>query len=338
MKKCIKLIVYILISLLLFSFVNLLFMPKYIEENIDGRITNEFYREKLPCDVIFVGSSTVQAGLSPISLWETYGITSFDRSNSSQTIAISYYTVKETIKINKPKLVVLDVGFLNKEADYYEEPSVRKTADYMKWSKAKYQLIKASEPEFDGKKLMDYMFPILRYHSRWSDLKAEDLKYAIYKPSVTYNGQLLRFDTSIPEDAIFEDTAFDEGLINDINMYYLQMLMDTCMEENVDLMLLRLPRFYSTFSNGCNNQIIDFCKNNNIIYKDLQSEVQTIGLSNGDYLDDQHLNAYGAEKVTIYLGEYLKNTYNLENHSSDDKYIKFYQKKSERYRKALEHK
>lgn len=335
MKKFIKPIIYSLISIFLFAFVNLLFMPKYIEENPDGRITCEFYREKLPSDVIFIGSSTVHSGVSPICLWETYGITSFDRSNSSQTVAISYYTVEETIKIKKPKLVVLDVGFLNKEADYYEEPSVRKTADYMRWSKAKYHLIKASEPGFDGKKLMDYMFPILRYHSRWNDLKSEDFKYALYKPSVTYNGQILSFDAGLPEEAEFEDTEYEEGLINDINMFYLQMLYDLCNENDVQLMLLKLPRFYSTFSKGCNDQLIDFCKNNNIIYKDLQTEIESIGLIKSDYSDTQHLNSYGAEKLSIYLGEYLVNTYNLPNHSTDSMYINEYSKKSERYRKEI---
>lgn len=338
MKKYIKSIIYILISLALLAFVNLLFMPKYIEDNTDGRITSEFYREKLPCDVIFVGSSTVQAGISPICMWEKYGITAFDRSNSSQTIAISYYMVKDTIERNKPEVVVLDVGFLDKEADYYEEPSVRKTADYMKWSKTKYQLIKASEPEFDLKKLSEYVFPIFRYHSRWDDLHLEDFKYSIYKPDVTYNGQLLSFEAPISDDQLFEDTEFNEGLINDINMYYLQMIADLCKENDVEFMVLKLPRLYSTFSNGCNSQIIDFCEKNTIIYKDLQSEMNDIGLQNSDFRDEQHLNAYGAEKNSIYLGDFLKTTFSLENHSDDTKYSNVYLKKSERYRKALQDK
>ena len=143
---------------------------------------------------------------------------------------------------------------------------------------------------------------------------------------------------NVSENDLFDDTMYNEGLINDINMYYLQMLYDLCKNNNVDLMLTKLPRWYSTFPNGCNEQLLDFSKNNNIIYKDLQTEMNSYGIIYSDYEDTQHLNAYGAEKLSANLGKFIQDTYNLPNHSSDSQYIKEYSKKSERYRKAIENK
>ena len=64
MRKIIKICLITAASLFLFLTLNLLFMPKYIEEDNDGRITAEFEREKLNNDVLFVGSSLVQISMS----------------------------------------------------------------------------------------------------------------------------------------------------------------------------------------------------------------------------------------------------------------------------------
>ena len=50
----------------------------------------------------------------------------------------------------------------------------RMTLDGMKWSGSKWKAIKASMTEEEN--MLDYIFPILRYHSRITDLNGDDLK------------------------------------------------------------------------------------------------------------------------------------------------------------------
>ncbi|HOO29083.1 MAG TPA: hypothetical protein PLU43_11515, partial [Lachnospiraceae bacterium] len=163
------------VAVFLVIVLNLIFIPKYIHENQDGRITEEFYKEQLDTDIIFVGSSTVYSGVSPLILWEKYGYTSYDRSNSSQTIWISYYMIEDAIKCHKPKLVVLDIGFIKYWDTYAEEPSNRKAIDGMRFSKTKLACIGAAMDQ--DEKITDYLFPILRFHSRWKELQPEDFLY-----------------------------------------------------------------------------------------------------------------------------------------------------------------
>jgi len=51
---------------------------------------------------------------------------------------------------------------------------------------------------------------------------------------------------------------------------------------------------------------------------DLHEELELDRMT--DFTDWMHTNRYGADKVTRYLGEYLKSNYQLENHYGDDRY------------------
>ena len=49
--------------------------------------------------------------------------------------------------------------------------------DGMKFSLTKIKSIMASMTEEEN--LIEYIFPLLRYHSRWNELKSEDFKYIL---------------------------------------------------------------------------------------------------------------------------------------------------------------
>ena len=62
----------------------------------------------------------------------------------------------------------------------------------MKLSNTKLRAINASMMEEEA--LITYLFPILRYHSRWNELSREDFKYLLHKDTVSHNGFLMRID------------------------------------------------------------------------------------------------------------------------------------------------
>ena len=333
MKKICSAIFNIAIILLAFSLLTMLFMPKYVDKNVDGRITAEFYREKDNIDVIFIGSSTVQADISPMVLYQEGNIKAYNRSNSSQVIPLSYYMAKDAIKRKKPKLIICDVGFIYQSDDYIDEGASRKSLDSMRWSVDKYNAIKAmlgSEEHF-----IDYVFPILRFHSRWNDLSIEDIKYLLYKPTVTYNGQLLDFRT-IEENRIYDPYSLDETIIaSDRNMKYLEDLSKLCRENNIELALIKLPMVNGNWNRNLDEQIQIFADSNDISYKSFIDDFDSIGLDMySDFHDVQHMNSYGAEKFTKVLYKYIVDNYEL----SIDGGTKTFDKKLERYKNAFNNK
>ena len=63
-----------------------LFMPKYMSSIHEGNLIEEYYDEVKEHDVIFVGDCEVFSNVSPITLWEEYGITSYIRGSAQQLI------------------------------------------------------------------------------------------------------------------------------------------------------------------------------------------------------------------------------------------------------------
>ena len=122
---------------------NRIFIPKYVEDNQDGRVTEEFYREKTDLDVLFFGSSTVYNAISPVYLYENYGFSSYVRANASQTLWQSYYLLEEMLGYETPKVVVFNVLSM-KYGEPQKEAYNRMAIDGMRMSSSKISAIKAS--------------------------------------------------------------------------------------------------------------------------------------------------------------------------------------------------
>lgn len=332
-KKLIKICLIFAASLFLFLTLNLLFMPKYIESDNDGRITAEFEREKLNNDVLFVGSSVVYSGVNPIVLWERYGMASFDRSTSSQPTWTSYYLIKDAIESTDPKFIALEVSFMRYEDDYAEEPSNRKAFDGMRISRTKFDAIEAAKSP--DEEAIDYAVPIFRFHSRWQYLKAEDWKYLYYKPTVSYNGYLYSDAVDPANDDYFPGNLFEVRL-SDRNAEYLEKTIQLCQENGIQLLLFKTPSYLPKWDENYDGDIRFIADKYNVDYVDFDKETEAIGL---DYTTDTpdkggHLNASGAEKFSAYLGAYIKENYDVTDHRGDSAYEKVWQEKCKRFNEA----
>ena len=178
MKRTIKILVIILLLLIIFFFVSKLLSPKYMTNLVEGSMIAEYYDDPKNHDVIFIGDCEVYANFSPMVMYEQEGITAYVRGTSQQLIWQSYGILEETLKYETPKLVIFNVNSL-RYSEPVSEAYNRLTLDKMKWSKEKIEIINASMTKEET--FISYVFPILRYHSRFSELSAEDFKY-LYPP------------------------------------------------------------------------------------------------------------------------------------------------------------
>ncbi|MCR4656305.1 MAG: SGNH/GDSL hydrolase family protein [Lachnospiraceae bacterium] len=321
------------LAVLLFTVLNRVFMPKYVSENPDGHITEDFYKEKLPLDVIFVGSSTVYSAVSPPVLWERQGFASYDRGNASQPMWISYYMIEDAFKSGrKPELVALDVGFIKYDDNFVEEPSNRKALDGMRLSRVKLDAVKAAKGE--DEKVIDYIFPILRFHTRWKELSLEDFEYVFRNAYVDHNGYLINYNVtdSLPERD--GPRYMNEDIeISKRNREYLLKIIELCRDNGTGLFLMKVPSYSNNWGYHFDDQIREIAEPYGIDYVNFDESADEIGLDyNIDSPDNgNHLNTYGAEKFSAYLADYLKAHYELSSHKEDEKYRKVWDEKLERY-------
>jgi len=305
-KKILINILVLCIAVLILGVIQRVLRPKYMNEIPEGNLVEEYYDEVKNHDVIFIGDCEVFSNVSPITLWENYGITSYIRGSAQQLIWQSYYLLEETLSYEKPKAVVYNVLAMK-----YNEPQKeaynRLTLDGMKLSKSKMGAVKASMMEDED--FITYLFPILRYHSRWSDLSLEDFKYAFKKDTLSHNGYLMRIDTR-PVNVIPKGRKLPDYQFGDNGYAYLDRITKLCKENDIELILIKSPSVYPYWYEEWDEQMVTYAEENGITYINFLDLVDEIGI---DYSKDTfdgglHLNLSGAEKFSIYLGKILSET------------------------------
>lgn len=307
MKRRGKTIIKILISGLIVAvslfFLQKLLFPKYVSNVVEGALIAEYYQEEKDHDVIFIGDCEVYENFSPQVLWDEYGINSYIRGSAQQLIWQSYYLLEDTLQYETPKVVVFNV--LSMEYDTPQKEAYnRMTLEGMRWSQSKHNAIMASMTEKEN--YLDYVFPILRYHSRWSELSEEDAEYMFETPKISHNGYYMRVDVkaaeNIPEGKPLADYSFGK------NAYaYLDKLTRLCKVNNIQLVLIKAPSLYPYWYDEWEEQIEAYAEENDLVYINFLELTRETGVDfeTDTYDGGLHMNLSGAEKITRYLGDFL---------------------------------
>ena len=108
-KNLIRILSIVLLIVVLLS-IQRLVVPKYMDNIVEGSLIETYYDAKKDHDVVFIGDCEVYENFSPITLWENYGLKSFIRGSAQQLIWQSYYLMEETLKYEKPDVIIFNVG------------------------------------------------------------------------------------------------------------------------------------------------------------------------------------------------------------------------------------
>lgn len=176
-KRICKALSFVLIGILIFGVLQQIFVPKrfpYDKNNDAGKLRYFLGEEEDSMDVLVLGTSHSSRGILPMEMYESYGIKSYNLSTSLQPVEVSYYTLQEAIKTQKPSVVVWDVSGLY--IDYADLPHWKMIMDEMKIGKNKELFVKEYLNRYrdTGETLISLMFPLLEYHTRWKELAKQD--------------------------------------------------------------------------------------------------------------------------------------------------------------------
>lgn len=329
MKKFFYRMAGFVLFLLCLFFLQRLLMPKYVKDIPEGALVSEYYSEVKNHDVLFVGDCEVYESFSPKVLWEEYGIHSYIRGSANQLIWQSYYLLKEMLKKERPKAVVYNVLAM-KYSTPQKEAYNRMTLDGMKWSPEKFAAIKVSMlPE---EKLIEYLFPILRFHSRWSELSKQDFESLFYKDKVSHNGYFMRVDSRAVKE-LPKVRPLLEPRFSDISYEYLDKIALLCKEKGCELILVKAPIFYPHWYEAWDEQIKEYAKEKGLRYINFLEHRNEVGL---DFTFDSydrglHLNVYGAEKLSRYFGRFLKEEIGLSDRRGEEELSYIWKEKIRRY-------
>lgn len=334
LKRAVVILSTVVVFVLIFILLQKLVVPKYVDGIVEGALIAEYYEDETDHDVIFVGDCEVYENFSPVVLWNEYGINSFIRGSAEQLVWQSYYLAEDTFRREKPKTVIFNVLAMEFDTPRNEAYN-RMTLEGMKWSPSKVGAIKASMTSEEH--FPDYVFPILRYHSRIFELTSDDFKYMFGHEPISHNGYYMRVDvkpvTTVPKGRILADYSFGD------NAYaYLDRLRILCEENGANLLLIKAPSVFPYWYPEWEEQMEQYAAKYGLSYINFLEYTDECGI---DYDTDTydaglHMNLSGAEKISRFLGKYLTDKGFASDRRSDAALSALWEEKTQRYNNERE--
>lgn len=291
--------------------------PKYASGiTLEGSMVENWYAHRNEGhQVLFVGDCEVYESFSPVTLFDEFGATSYIRGSAQQLMWQSYYLIHEMLQTQTPRAVVLSVCSL-RYAEPQSEAYNRMTLDGMRFGRDKLEAVRASLTAEESE--LSYYVPLLRYHDRLFELTEEDARYLFTGPELTYNGYLMRTEivpyTRLPAAPALREAAFGEKPVE-----YLDRIVALCREKGIELILVKSPCLYPAWYEEWDAWLGDYAQKNGVAYINAipLMEEMDIDLNTDTYDGGIHLNVYGAEKYTRWLGAYLSERGLIEDQRLD---------------------
>lgn len=323
-----KMILFMVIVVMILNVLSEIFIPgqKKSLAKYNGEVTHFDLLYKEPynsLDVIFLGSSHIYSGISPMEMWNTYGIAGYNCTSSSQCAYKSYHFLVDIFKYQKPKVVVFDLMslFIDESID---EISNRSALNYMRFSPNFLTTVHHSLNRENGETMESYIFPVLRYHSRWEELSQVD--FSIQKQRDCAKGYDMRYGTKcmvkLTEDKFSflkeQPTDVAAGIVEK-SAGYIRDMVELCRQNGAQMLFIKTP--VSDYTHEKGNAMQKFADECGVKLVDYNRKWDELGLDyKVDFLDTVHLNLNGAKKLTKCLGKTLVDDFGMPDHRGEAEY------------------
>lgn len=315
LKKCIHLTVFAAVFLIALTVVYRVLSWKDTMGEYLSSVRALYATENDLIDVLFVGSSHCYAGINPDVLWRDYGIAGFDMAISGQDRSAADHYIREALKTQSPRVVAVDLL-----ATLYDEGLVSnayRSMLPMKTGLNQLQMVLAETKDPSAR--ADYLLKWPVIHGRYRELAAYDFRE---NPVNTYGrGYCYRF-ASVPVDYHPEVHESREAVpVSEANRAWVDGLHALSQKEGFALVFLQIPHEMEMSEKEIYNGVIEYIRGQDVPVLEENVLYGGAELNIGwDFMDAGHLNAGGGEKLSDYLGGWLKEEYALPDRRGDERY------------------
>lgn len=275
---------------------------------------NDLHSNKNTYDIIFLGSSIGYCAYNPIIFDSILNKYSYNMCTGSQNIIETYYVLKDILLFQKPNIIVYEIYLpsFDNNTDYYH---VISNGNFMSIKNELDMIING----FGMEGIANYIFPILKnkFYIKNDLLNLFGLVKSENNPDIKKNKWIHGYlsdsttiDTTIirnyPHLYNFTNTQVSENKI----YYYFDALIQLCKINDIKLVCTIAPYPPSRIENSDTDTVSQYfnkvCKNNRIPFYDLNYLTNNkFKYKDTDFMDFQHMNYQGANKVSRQLAELL---------------------------------
>ncbi len=269
----------------------------------------KFYElEKNQIDVLVLGSSHAYEDINPAVLWDEHGIAAYDLCGSIQPLWNTYYYLKEALKTQTPRLIILEAYTTTFADEYSNDSRIIKNTYGLKPSLDKIKAIGTSSPVERQK---EFLLEFTQYHTRYKELTMADFVKGqgnnLYEDWKGFGCNMETVGFAKPN--VRGVTEIGE-MSEKTEEYYVKVLR-LANENGIPVLVIVSPYADITIADQCiYNRAAVIAEEEGALFYNFNSDYDEIGLDfTTDMADGSHLNYIGNQKFTRYLGKFLDGNY-----------------------------
>lgn len=312
----IRIACFFLLTALLVSYATYVLTPK--KDYGICSMVNLYRQPENTVDVLVVGTSMVYAGVNTNVLWSEYGIAAYDLCSAEQPFWVSYYVIREALKTQSPKVILLDAKPSIYTRDYSKRGRTILSTYGIKGLDNRIGAIMACvEKPSDA---LDYILGLPQVHSNYKTLTWND-----FSLPPDNGGRGANWKGYIEMDAVEHHQrpslvwTSTKRNMNEREEEYARKIFELCREEGIEVMLLGMPN-------------PDYA-NDHMYYNALWAVAAEYGFGginyndpnlryglrySSDFADWQHLNVKGSMTFSRKLGADLLERFDLPDRRGDE--------------------
>ncbi len=270
-------------------------------------------------DAVYVGSSNVHAFWQPPVAWEEYGIAVYSYSINKLPMRAIKYLIMEARKTQPEALYIVNLNsIVNVTKDTpISVDSIHRAADFLPLSLNKYQMILqlCKDANFTGASTLEYFFPIIRFHERWSSLKASDFSHKI---DIRKRGLMTSEFIKSSDVSLIYSITQEKTELTDLQLEVMDDLLDYFDSEQVKVLFVIVPQALSSDYCSQLNAVEELVRGRGYECLDLLENYEPLEIIlETDFYNKKHTNVHGSLKFTDWLGSYLVEHYGFEDKQDD---------------------
>ena len=279
-------------------------------------IVTYYQQPKGTVDVLVLGTSAAYSDINTNILWEEYGLAVYDLCGAEMPYWIIYYYLKEALKTQKPKLILLDA-----------KPSIY-TAPYSKTARVIHAtygirdpinrigaIIAATHPD----NTLRFICGFPKVHANYVNLTAEDFIYP-----TNNGGRGSSWKGYIEKDEVLDfvepTVKWDEEpvMMPENQQYYFEKILKLAYDADIPLLLVGLPTPDYAHDHPYFTGLLTIAEQYGFSMLDYNQPDALPGLDyEVHFADWQHMNIKGSLLLSEQLGKDLLSLYDLPDRRGD---------------------
>lgn len=274
-------------------------------------------------DVLVVGTSLAYSGINTNVLWREYGMAAYNLCSAEQPFWVSYHTLREALKTQRPKVILLDAKPAIYTLDYSKRGrTILSTFGIRGLDNRFGAILSCVESPADA---LSYMLGLPEVHSNYASLTAQDF---VFPPDNGGRGSSWKgYIESVEIQQHQRPSLTWNSVRRNMNRreeQYARKIFELARQEGIPLLLIGLPNPDYANDHMYYNALWAVAAEYGVGGMNYNEPSLRFGLRySSDFSDWQHLNIKGSVTFSKKLGQDLTEALHLPDRRGDPKYASY---------------